>query len=68
MFVLSVIICSENAQDIDLYLYNGPKLNVNMPIERAHATRCMDNRNVCPVCHRSQIIHSQNVHKLDLDF
>ena len=35
----------------ELDLYKVSRSNVNMPIERAYATFCVCNSNVCPICH-----------------
>ena len=45
---------------------NETRSNVNMSIERLFASFCVDNSNVCPICHHLQDIHSQNVYDLDL--
>ena len=44
-------ILSRNVYDRDLNIYSGPKLNVNMSIERLRATLSVSNNIVCPVCH-----------------
>ena len=48
---------SENVHALDPDLKNGPRSNVNMPIERPHGTFCVGNGNVCPICHCLQDNH-----------
>ena len=71
MLALSVTVMrdvdSVIVHDIDLDLCNGPRSNVNMPMESRYATIFVGNCNVCPICHRLQEIHNGNVHDLDHD-
>ena len=53
--------------DLEHELQNRPRSNVNMPIERLHATFCLGNSNICPMWHGSRDINSRNVHDLDPD-
>ena len=42
---------SWNVHDLAPELYNWSRSNVDIPIERPHATFCVDNSYVCPICH-----------------
>ena len=53
---------SRNVQDHDVYIWNGPRSNANMPVERSHATFCVYNIHFCTVCQRLWDILRQNVH------
>ena len=56
---------SQNVHDLELQ--NGARSNVNMLLERPHATSCVGNRYVCPICHHFRDIDSQNMHDLNLE-
>ena len=53
--------------ELDTDLWNGPRSNVNMPIEKPRATLCFRKSNVCPICHYLRDISSRNVYDLDPD-
>ena len=48
---------SQNVHDLDPDFWNGPRSNVNMPIERPHANFCVGYSNGCPTCHRLRHNH-----------
>ena len=55
--------------DIDFDLCNGSRSNVNASIEIKIIGdfECIENSNICSICHRLRDIHSRNVHEFEFD-